>query len=192
MKVAITGHTRGIGKEIFNELSKRSYQVHGYSRSNGWDISLQEIRTQIVNETSDFDVFINNAYYPIAQFELLKLLVNQWQGTKKLIVNVGSKSIYADVIPSFMQDYVKDKRAQLEFINTRRLQAQPQILNLTLGLVDTQMSENLLAKKLAAADVASTLIDLIEIKDRIYVQDLMLDVPFQDWKDIRPINSIKE
>jgi len=192
MKVAITGHTRGIGKEIFNELSKRSYQVHGYSRSNGWDISLQEIRTQIVNETLDFDVFINNAYYPIAQFELLKLLVNQWQGTKKLIVNVGSKSIYADVIPSFMQDYVKDKRAQLEFINTRRLQAQPQILNLTLGLVDTQMSENLLAKKLAAADVASTLIDLIEIKDRIYVQDLMLDVPFQDWKDIRPINSIKE
>lgn len=192
MKVAITGHTRGIGKAIFDELSKRSYQVHGYSRSNGWNISLQEIRTQIVNETLDFDVFINNAYYPMAQFELLKLLVNQWQGTKKLIVNVGSKSIYADVIPSFMQDYVKDKRAQLEFINTRRLQAQPQILNLTLGLVDTQMSENLSAKKLAAADIASTLIDLVEIKDRIYVQELMLDVPFQDWKDIRPINSIKE
>lgn len=192
MKVAITGHTQGIGKAIFDELSKRSYQVHGYSRSNGWNISLQEIRTQIVNETLDFDVFINNAYYPMAQFELLKLLVNQWQGTKKLIVNVGSKSIYADVIPSFMQDYVKDKRAQLEFINTRRLQAQPQILNLTLGLVDTQMSENLSAKKLAAADIASTLIDLVEIKDRIYVQELMLDVPFQDWKDIRPINSIKE
>ncbi len=192
MKVAITGHTQGIGKAIFDDLTKRSYQVHGYSRSNGWDISLQETRNQIVHETSDFDVFINNAYHPSAQFELLKMLVDQWQGTKKLIVNVGSKSIYADVIPSFMKDYVKDKQEQLKFINSRRLQAQPQILNLTLGLVNTQMSSNLLAKKLAASDVAATLIDLIEIKDRIYVQDLMLDVPFQDWKDIQPINSIKE
>jgi putative NADH-flavin reductase len=186
MKVAITGHTQGIGKAIFDELNNRSYQVQGYSRSNGWNISLQEIRSQILAETSDFDVFINNAYSPIAQFELLKLLVDRWQGTRKLIVNVGSKSIYADVVPNFMQDYVKDKQAQLEFINSRRLQAQPQILNLTLGLVDTQMSSNLIAEKLAASDVAATLIDLIEIKDRIYVQDLMLDVPFQDWKQIKP------
>jgi hypothetical protein len=85
-----------------------------------------------------------------------------------------------------MQDYVKDKQAQLDFINSRRLKAQPQILNLTLGLVDTQMSSNLIAEKLAASDVAATLIDLIEIKDRIYVQDLMLDVPFQDWDQIKP------
>ena len=184
MKVAITGHTQGIGKAIFDELAKRSHQVHGYSRSNNWDITSLEIRNKILEETSDFDVFINNAYCPGAQFELLKSLVARWQGSKKLIVNVGSKSIYADVVPDFMQDYVKDKQQQIEFINSRRLQARPQILNLTLGLVDTQMSKNLLAEKLNVADVASTLINLIEIKDRMYVQDLMLDVPFQDWSAI--------
>lgn len=185
MKVAITGHTQGIGKAIFDEMTKRSYQVHGYSRSNGWDISLQEIRTQIVNETSDFDVFINNAYYPIAQFELLRSLVGQWHGTKKLIVNVGSKSVYADVVPDFAQDYVKDKQKQHEFINSRRLQSRPQILNLTLGLVDTHMSSRFLAEKLSPAEVAVTLVNLLEIKDRISVQALMLDVPFQNWEDIQ-------
>ena len=87
-----------------------------------------------------------------------------------------------------MQDYVKDKQQQLEFINSRRLQARPHILNVTLGLVDTQMSKNLLAEKLDVADVASTLINLIEIKDQIYVQDLMLDVPFQDWSVIKVIS----
>jgi putative NADH-flavin reductase len=184
MKVAITGHTQGIGKAIFDELAKRSHQVQGYSRSNNWDIASLEIRNKILEETSDFDVFINNAYCPVAQFELLKSLVARWHGSKKLIVNVGSKSIYADVVLDFMKEYVKDKQQQQEFINSRRLQANPQILNLTLGLVDTQMSRNLLAEKLNVCDVASTLVNLIEIKDRIYVQDLMLDVPFQDWSAI--------
>ena len=188
MKVAITGHTQGLGKAIFDELARRSYQVRGYSRSNNWDIMSLEIRNKILEETFDFDVFINNAYCPVAQFELLKSVVAHWQGTKKLIVNVGSKSIYADVVPDFMQDYVKDKQQQLEFINSRRLQARPHILNVTLGLVDTQMSKNLLAEKLDVADVASTLINLIEIKDQIYVQDLMLDVPFQDWSVIKVIS----
>lgn len=185
MKVAITGHTRGIGKAIFDEMTKRSYQVHGYSRSNGWNIRWQEIRNQLLTETLDFDVFINNAYCPVAQFELLRSLVSQWHGTKKLIVNVGSKSVYADVVPDFTQDYVKDKQKQHEFINSRRLQSRPQILNLTLGLVDTQMSSSFLAEKLFPAEVAVTLVNLIEIKDRISVQDLMLDVPFQNWEDIQ-------
>jgi hypothetical protein len=188
MKVAITGHTQGIGKAIFDELDRRSHQVRGYSRSNNWDIMSLEIRNKILEETFDFDVFINNAYCPVAQFELLKSVVAHWQGTKKLIVNVGSKSIYSDVVPNFMQNYVTDKQQQLEFINSRRLMAQPQILNLTLGLVNTQMSKNLLAEKLNVFDVASTLINLIEIKDQVYVQELMLDVPFQDWSDIKVIS----
>lgn len=188
MKVAITGHTQGIGKAIFDELTNRSHQVCGYSRSNNWDIGSLEIRNKILAETLDFDVFINNAYCPLAQTELLKSLVTRWQGSKKLIVNIGSKSIYADVVPKFMQEYVKDKQQQIDFINSRRLQARPQILSLTLGLVDTQMSSNLLAEKLAASDVASTLVNLIEVKDRVYVQDLMLDVPFQDWSAIKPIS----
>ena len=41
MKIAITGHTSGIGKYLFNELSKE-HDVIGYSRTNMFDISDSE------------------------------------------------------------------------------------------------------------------------------------------------------
>ena len=34
MKIAITGHSRGIGKELFN-IFNVDHQVEGFSRSNG-------------------------------------------------------------------------------------------------------------------------------------------------------------
>lgn len=189
MKVAITGHTRGIGKSIFEELTKRSYHVSGYSKSTGWDISLLETRNKILKEVFEFDVFINNAYCPLGQFELLKGLTDSWEGSKKLIVNVGSKSIYANTVPSYMESYVKDKQEQSDYIIKRRLKARPHILNLTLGLVDTEMSSMLLAEKLAPTNVAKLVVDLIELKNQIYVQELMLDVPFQDWNNICSVSQ---
>ena len=186
MKVAITGHTQGIGQSIFEELVNRSHQVQGYSKSTGWDISQDNVRSKLIDQIQDVDVFINNAYSPVAQFELLKTIVGKWQGTQKLVVNVGSKSIYADVVPDFMKSYVQDKQAQLDFIVGKRLTARPQILNLTLGLVNTKMSDSLEAQKLEPKDIAKLLVDVIELKDLVYVQDLMLDVPYQDWTSIRP------
>ena len=188
MKVAITGHTRGIGQALFNELTKKGHLVVGYSRSTGYDISEIDTQTKILEEIKDYDVFINNAYSPNAQLNLLKNCIDMWEGSKRLIVNVGSKSIYADVVPDFMKQYVLDKQNQVDLLNQRKLKANPQILNLILGLVDTEMSHQLDAKKLEPATVAELLSNLIELKDKIYVQDLVLDVPFQDWLYIR-LNS---
>ena len=39
MKVVITGHTKGIGKSVFDLLNDKGYDVVGLSRSNGFDIS---------------------------------------------------------------------------------------------------------------------------------------------------------
>ena len=38
-KIAITGHTKGIGKAIADLYSKKNYEVIGLSRSNGYDMS---------------------------------------------------------------------------------------------------------------------------------------------------------
>jgi hypothetical protein len=51
------------------------------------------------------------------------------------------------------------------------------------------MSKSLSAKKLKTQDIAELLCNLITFKDRIYVQDLMIDVPYQDWTEIRPANQ---
>jgi hypothetical protein len=48
------------------------------------------------------------------------------------------------------------------------------------------MSDMLDADKLDPVKVAELLANLLELKDQIYVQELMIDVPFQDWDSIRP------
>jgi hypothetical protein len=83
MKVAITGHTKGLGKE----LSALFDDVVGLSRSNGYDIKDTKL---ISNAASDCDIFINNAYDGYAQIDLLYEMYNRWHNTDKLIVTIGS------------------------------------------------------------------------------------------------------
>jgi hypothetical protein len=94
MKVAITGHTRGIGRAIA-EL----YPDHiGFSRSNGYDISIQTLREQIVSESSDCDVFVNNAHCLDNQTTMFEEIFDAWRNNKsKTIINIGSRAIYEDV-----------------------------------------------------------------------------------------------
>ena len=40
MKVAITGHSSGIGADIYDKLvDDPGFEVRGYSKSNGWNIA---------------------------------------------------------------------------------------------------------------------------------------------------------
>jgi hypothetical protein len=188
MKIAITGHTKGIGKSLFEELTYEGYEVHGFSRSNGYDISDKSSCDRIIEETKDFDVFINNAFDYFGQTYILESILNYWGGTNKIIINVNSKSIFSKKIPSSMIKYVEEKNKQLNLCQQRILKATPQLVNLTLGLVDTEMSKNFSAKKLRTDDVAKLISKVIELRGTIYIQELTLDVPFQDWDNIRYIH----
>lgn len=86
MKIAITGHTSGIGKYIFENYPN----TVGFSRSNGFDICDENDRKEIVKQSSDCDVFINNAYNGFGQTFLLLDLFAEWKDTQKSIVNVGT------------------------------------------------------------------------------------------------------
>ena len=90
MKIAITGHTVGIGKSIANAYINDGHTVIGFSTSTGYDISEPEDRARIVAESSDCDVFFNNAYHDFAQCDLLFDLWTSWQGQHKKIVNISS------------------------------------------------------------------------------------------------------
>ena len=86
MKIAITGHSHGIGKHIFEFFSSTA-DVVGLSRSNGYDINNVG---HILDAVSDADVFINNAYCGFQQAILLEELYNQWSNTNKRIISIGS------------------------------------------------------------------------------------------------------
>ncbi len=74
MRVAITGHTGGIGLAFFNYFTSKGHEVVGFSRSNGFPLPLSF--SKIVSEVQDFDLFINNAHVSLCQLKFLKELHN--------------------------------------------------------------------------------------------------------------------
>jgi hypothetical protein len=82
--IAITGHTKGFGKYMFDRLGGI-----GLSRSNGYNI--KEPMT-ILEHIKDCDIFINNAHDGFSQVELLYAVFEEWQHENKLIINIGSRS----------------------------------------------------------------------------------------------------
>lgn len=109
MKYAITGHTQGIGKGLFDRLSPDAI---GFSLSTGYDINNKDDRIRIINESKDCDVFINNAPAGFGQTYLFIELFKEWKNTNKTIINVGSRIAELEKLPvayQGMMDYQAEK-----------------------------------------------------------------------------------
>lgn len=103
-KILITGHTSGIGEIIYNGFEN----VHGVSRSEGYDISNVEQSNSIVSLAKEYDIFINNAFSVkdinnltnpetmFSQTELLYKVYDVYKDsvTPKLIINLGSNTTH--------------------------------------------------------------------------------------------------
>ena len=89
MKIAITGHTKGLGAELV-KLLEPEHEIVGFSRTNGYDIEQPGTIERIVNEVGDCDIFINGAKCWWSQIDMFSKLLLDWQGKKKRIINVGS------------------------------------------------------------------------------------------------------
>lgn len=76
MKIAITGHTAGIGQAFANILQGRGHDIVGLSKRNGDNI--RNI-VKIVEKITPCDLFINNAQAGYAQTELLYAVWQAWQ-----------------------------------------------------------------------------------------------------------------
>ena len=79
MKIAITGHKKGIGEEFAKQLSARGHTIVGISRSDGENIRRVPHTASLVEPC---DLFINNAISQYAQTELLFEVWHRWQGSK--------------------------------------------------------------------------------------------------------------
>ena len=75
-KIAITGHTSGIGRGLTQALSAKGHSVIGLSRTNGGDIRhIDKILPLIL----DCDIFINNAQQDFNQTDLLYEVWDHWR-----------------------------------------------------------------------------------------------------------------
>ena len=198
MKIAITGHTKGIGKSLYDKFEGQGHTVIGFSASTGFDIGDPITIKEILDFSLDCDIFINNAYHPTGQTLLLKAFLSSWNGTDKLIINICSKSALVpaegeegveDIRPwlrkGWMADYIASKKEQNKILRSRIFKNTPRTLNVLTGIVDTNMALIFDSGKLKSPDVADLIYELVEYSDKISIQEIVIDVPGLDWNNVK-------
>ena len=125
MKIAITGHTAGIGQAMAKIYSQLGHDIVGLSRREGNNIrNIPKIADQI----EPCDMFVNNAQAGYAQTELLFEMAQRWTGTKKHIVVISTQMTQdpTSCLPGLDMDQYRIQKVALEEsvkqIRNRRLQ----------------------------------------------------------------------
>ena len=108
MKVAITGHTKGIGQGLYNYFQERGYSVQGFDQTNGF--LLPNTESQILEQIQDHDIFINNALPVTSQISLLKQLWPKWKDADKKIIVLGSIATQMDYVRADGDEYRQQKQ----------------------------------------------------------------------------------
>lgn len=171
MKVAITGHTKGIGK-AFSEVFP---DYIGFSRSNGYDITNPEIRTRIIQESMDCQIFVNNAQQEFAQTELLMDLWDKWKFRPKIIVNIGSRS--SDYLDSSYTHYryaLQKKTLENASLYMSKGKYVCKVTYVKAGYVDTDSVTNVQDKKIDARDLAQQVKEIISIDKGYWIPMIAL------------------
>lgn len=178
MKIAITGHTAGIGKSFAEQLSQRGHTIVGISRREGENIRRIAHTASLIEPC---DLFINNAQTGYAQTELLYEVWSRWQEQQKYIWNISTMMTESPVNSQpdgqndlTMSQYRNQKLAleeasrQLRFKNSR-----PLISVIRPGGVATQDQFNNSNK--ANVDVwVKSVIDTFSLNDNISISEISI------------------
>jgi len=145
MRIAITGHKKGIGKAFADQLASLGHEIVGISRSDGENIRRTAHTATLIEPC---DLFINNAISFYAQTELLFEVWHRWQPSKdthqiwnistKICANTHDQEINGLTMRESMQ--YRNQKMALELAHTQ-LNAQPSNIKMTLirpGSVNTQ------------------------------------------------------
>jgi short-subunit dehydrogenase len=161
-KIAIIGHTRGIGKAIADLYQKKNYTVVGLSSSNGYDLQCSQI--EIMEQLDECQLIVLNAYVGRGQMTLLKRIYGKFVFENKKVVVITSTSgtpVGEDEDlqnPEYI-DYCENKKNLISYIE----ELQQELLNKPLSVydvcpdvVDTDMTKGLWEDlpKLKADEVA--------------------------------------
>jgi NADP-dependent 3-hydroxy acid dehydrogenase YdfG len=113
MKIAITGHTAGIGQALAKEYVLDGNEVVGLSQREGNNI---RNTPKICDQIEPCDVFVNNAQAGYAQTELLFEMAQRWQGTKKHIIVISTMMTQDPVssLPGLGMDQYRIQKIALE------------------------------------------------------------------------------
>jgi NAD(P)-dependent dehydrogenase (short-subunit alcohol dehydrogenase family) len=176
LKIAITGHTAGIGQALANEYTLDGHEIIGLSRRQGNNI---RNTPKICDQIEPCDVFVNNAQAGYAQTELLFEMVQRWQGTKKHIIVISTMMTQdpISVLPGLDMLSYHQQKVTLEEM-AKQLRHQHLGISITIvrpGYIATQLGQAVPP----AADVnnwARTLLDLFDMakNNNLSIPDISL------------------
>jgi hypothetical protein len=139
-RIAITGHSAGIGQAFAKIYKEQGHEVVGLSRRNGFNI--RNI-PKLLGEIESCDIFVNNAQIGFAQTELLFAVHQAWQGVpNKQIISISTlmTSLPSSCIQGLdMLHYHVQKTTLEEAVRQLRgLQDWPKLCLIKPGKIDTQ------------------------------------------------------
>ena len=172
IKYAVTGHTHGIGKQLFERVSPN---VIGFSRSTGYNITEKECRKHIITLSQECDVFVNNAYDEFGQVLMLYELYDSWKDSNKIIVNIGSETTCG--IKKHPHKYTAHKAAldkaseQLSHLNSNC-----KVINVRFGWVGTEriLTNYSPASYIEVDDAVSYILEQIKWSSKYRVTESLL------------------
>ena len=148
-KIAIIGHTRGIGKAIADLYRDKDYDVVGFSRSNGYDMTIHQ--EKILEGIKECDLIVLNAHAGRHQLKLLKNIYSRYHDDNKKIAVITSTSGTAegmdeDVKDKAYQDYCNDKEELITYVKELQQDLLPRhmsVYDVCPDVVDTDMTKGL-------------------------------------------------
>jgi NADP-dependent 3-hydroxy acid dehydrogenase YdfG len=172
MKIAITGHTAGIGQALAVQYANQGHEIVGLSRRQGHNIRNVP---KICDQIEPCDLFINNAQAGYAQTELLFEMAQRWSGTKKHIMVISTMMAQDPIscLPGLDMDHYRVQKVALE-------EAVQQIRNRQLDVSFTIVRPGNIATSAdktvpPAADVNNWAQTLIEIFDLVKQRNLSIN-----------------
>jgi len=170
MKIGLTGHSEGIGNDIYLNLIKE-YDVIGFSRSNGFNIKNTD---KIIEQLENCDVFINNAYEKNYQTILFELIFDKWKFLPKTIINMISSCVYhsSDWSPEYANNKKELKKVSLNTI-TNYKNKKVRVINLYPSTLSTHVGFESL-NKLDAINLAKIINWLIKQPQEIEIREMSI------------------
>jgi hypothetical protein len=178
MKIAITGHTAGIGRAFAQQLGQRGHAIVGISRREGENIRRIPHTASIIEPC---DLFINNAQSGYAQTELLYEVWTRWQGQERYIWNISTTMTESPINSTpdgqrdiIMSQYRNQKLALEEASRQLRFKNNwPQISVIRPGGVATQAQfDN--SKKAEVGIWVKSVIDTFSHNDNISISEISI------------------
>ena len=141
-KIAIVGHTRGIGKAIADLYRKKNYTVVGLNSSNGYDIVTEQ--EKILEQLEGCNFVVINAHAGRGQINLLKRIYGRHTFDRMKVAVITSTS---------GTDEGKDR----DIYNDRYIQ----YCGLKRELIEyiSELQEELISKSLSVYDVCPDVVD---------------------------------